>query len=81
MQASVVILFGGLLFVGFLLAIFFRPRVASPSSRVQNNLPVIQKMIRTGFSNGGWAADRYRDMETLEQRTMDLLKFSSDWEE
>ncbi len=29
------------------------------------NLPVIQKNVTTGFSNGGWEADRYRDMETL----------------
>lgn len=30
------------------------------------SLPIIKKEIETGFSNGGWAADRYRDLDTLD---------------
>ncbi|HNS19792.1 MAG TPA: DUF2961 domain-containing protein [Sedimentisphaerales bacterium] len=29
------------------------------------DLPLIRRDITTGFRNGGWEADRYRDMETL----------------
>ena len=29
------------------------------------DLPIIKEDVKTGFSNGGWEADRYRDMETL----------------
>jgi len=30
------------------------------------NLPIIKKRVRTGFSNGGWALDRYHDLERLD---------------
>ena len=30
------------------------------------DLAVIRRNLPTGFSNGGWAADRYRDMKTLD---------------
>lgn len=36
------------------------------SAEETTSLPVIQKDIKTGFSNGGWAADRYKDLDTLD---------------
>lgn len=40
--------------------------VLSAAGEDMMNLPIIKKAIKTGFSNGGWEADRYRDMETLD---------------
>ncbi|MBN2272148.1 MAG: DUF2961 domain-containing protein [Sedimentisphaerales bacterium] len=40
--------------------------VLSATGQDMTSLPLIKKNIETGFSNGGWAADRYRDMETLD---------------
>jgi hypothetical protein len=40
----------------------------STADQGQIDLALIKKGLRTGFSNGGWAADRYRDMETLDAR-------------
>jgi hypothetical protein len=33
------------------------------------NLPIIKKEVRTGFSNGGWAYDRYSELERLNAHT------------
>jgi D-arabinan exo alpha-(1,3)/(1,5)-arabinofuranosidase (non-reducing end) len=41
-------------------------RYLSAADQEINNLPRIQKKLKTGFSNGGWAADRYKNMETLD---------------
>ena len=30
------------------------------------DLPLLKRDIQTGFSNGGWEADRYRDIDTLD---------------
>jgi len=40
--------------------------VLSAADEEVTSLPIIKKNIETGFSNGGWEADRYRDMATLD---------------
>ena len=42
------------------------PSVPSASGNDMMNLALIKKEVKTGFSNGGWEADRYKDMETLD---------------
>ena len=42
-----------------------QPVVSAADDGVMS-LPIIKKDVQTGFSNGGWAADRYRDIDTLD---------------
>ncbi len=46
-------------------SISVRPALSATSDET-TSLPLIKKDIETSFSNGGWEADRYRDMETLD---------------
>lgn len=54
------------LFIGIFLVWGPKHWILSASDQEIKNLPVLQKQVRTGFSNGGWEADRYRNMETLD---------------
>ena len=54
------------LFIGIILLWAPGYRTLSAADQEIKNLPVIKKKIKTGFSNGGWEADRYRNMATLD---------------
>ena len=44
------------------------PITLSARDEALTNLPIIRKVVRTGFSNGGWTLDRYQDLDRLDPR-------------
>ncbi len=49
------------------------PSVLLAADEEAMDLATIKKDIKTGFSNGGWAADRYRDIDTLDAHSSMIL--------
>ncbi|MGB2958926.1 MAG: DUF2961 domain-containing protein [Bacteroidota bacterium] len=51
------------------LVVLLWPPPTTPQDQARPSLPIIQDDVRTGFSNGGWKYDRYRDLQPLEANT------------